>query len=467
MNDALTNPTDEELEAAFCDDIKNPLKFHTDILGRGPLWSRQKELLLAPQYHHRIAVKGGYNVGKTYTMGEIGLNFLYAEPDSILITTAPTGRQVKKLLWGEIRRAVNRSKVNLGGTLLDLSLTIDDDWYAIGFSTDDPQNVQGFHGRRVMVIIDEASGVDDEVIENLEGAVSGDNAWLIMSGNPLQARGKFFEAFSDPSFHKITIPCRDHPNVKEGREVFPGMVTKQWCDERKVRWGEESPLYIARVDAEFPQSGSDQLILITWAHKAQHNELESNPNDPIEAGLDIAEEGGDEIVFTARKGPRVLCQEAWSLTDLDATVGKTVRLVKEWNVQKLKTDRIGIGAGPTTTLKNMSKRKEIPCEVIGVNVALPAMNPEEFANVRAEIAFNVADRARDGQLDLTALKNSEELVSQMTTIRKGLTTKGQQTLESKKDLKARGKPSPDRFDSLCLAYAKVRGAPVLGKVHTS
>ncbi len=422
--------------------------FHDKILGLGELWEGQREIFKALRYHNRITIKAGYNVGKTYCLAAIGLRFLYSHPHSILITTAPTERQVKKLLWGEIRKKFKGARVSLGGRLGIMSLQIKDDWYALGFSTDNVFRVAGFHAPRVMVLVDEASGMKDEIIDQLDGIVSGSNSYMIYAGNPLMASGRFYDSFKDSKFHKITLSSLDHPNVKTGRDIYPGMVTKEWVEDKKRKWGENSPLFHAKVLGNFPENMSDYVIQLTWAELAKHSELDAG-KAIVEAGLDISEFGGDETVYIARQGPKVLGLHAWSHTDLMETCGRAIDLNRRYGVKLLKGDRIGIGAGVMSRLAESSG-----ISIQAVSVAEKAIDLEQYEIVRDEIWYNLADRFKDGNIDCTLLDPNDELFGQLTSVKKFHTSKGLRKIESKDSMKKRGLPSPDRADALCLAFHK-------------
>ena len=437
------------------------LFFHEHILKSKPLWSRQKDILASIIKHKKTTIKAGHTVGKTFIIARIGLWWISSSRDSILITTAPSGRQVKTLLWGEMRTAYFNSASPLGGQMDLMQWKISDSWYAIGFSTDKPVNVGGFHGKRVMVIVDEASGMKDEIMDGLDSAVAGDQCKLIYSGNPLRPTGHFYESFKDPSFNKITISCLEHPNVKEGKEIYPGMVSKSWVEDRAKRWGRKSALYKARVLGQFPEGGTDLLIEIAWTEEAKERKLK--PSGPIEAGLDVSDGGTDETVFYVRQGPVVLYMESWNPAKEATmeTVGRTVALIKKWKVEIIKIDKIGVGAGVHSRIKELK-----PCKkVIGVNVAEGAYDTEAYQIRRDEIWYGLAQRFADGDIDLTRVKDNEETWSQITDIKRKHNSRGQQKVESKDEMKTRGLTSPDQGDALCLAFAKVKGPPTITSIH--
>lgn len=444
-------PTDTKTkEARLASKIaSDPIFFSKEILGGGELWSRQIDLFNAVKENRRVCVKAGYNLGKTFSIARLALWFLYSKPHSIVITTASTNRQVKTLLWGEIRKAHRNARVPLGGQLDLTSLRIDEDWYAIGFSTDEPTNVQGFHAKRVMVVIDEASGVNQDIVDSLEGAISGDDCRMVMVGNPITPTGAFYGSFKSPAWRKVTISCLEHPNVVEGKEIIKGMVTREWVEDKKKRWGVDSPLYVSRVLGEFPEGAGDALIQIAWVDRAKTNVLAGTEGHPVEAGLDIADGGGDESVFTAKRGGKVLTQVFWSNLDTMGTCGKAVQLCNEWGVTLLKTDPIGVGAGVTARLKELVDEGVLKATVYGVNFAERANNVDMFAIKRDEVLYGLADRFKDGEIDLSAIQDSEELFSQLVSIKKDKPTSKGQLKVFKKD----HSNSPDRADSLALAFA--------------
>jgi phage terminase large subunit len=74
--------------------------------------------------------------------------------ESLVITTAPTFRQVK-VLWNEIGEARKRSRIAFpepSATELKLA----DKRYAVGLSTNDPNKFQSYHAAHVLIIADEA-----------------------------------------------------------------------------------------------------------------------------------------------------------------------------------------------------------------------------------------------------------------------------------------------------------------------
>lgn len=443
----------------------DPTYYREKILGSGRLWSGQEEIYQAytkavrGEGKRKITIKGGKNLGKTYALAEITLHFLYSEPESLVLTTAPSTRQVKNLLWGEIQNHYLNATYKLGGELVTMTLKPNPKeypkWMAFGFSTDKPVNASGWHGARVLLIVDETQGVDDAILDELDGAISGEDCILIYSGNPVSPDGRFYESFKDPEFEKITLNCLDHPNFRQRKESYRGMVSYGWVKDREKRWGVNSPLYTANVLGEFPESASMYPITILDIQKATERVCEPNEGDLKEGGLDIADGGTDENVFTIRRGPKVLKQEWWWLKSGETmgTVGKAVNLCKEYELDRLKVDAIGVGAGVYSRLKELEGNGELKTKIVPVLNSAKANNPEQFLNIRVESWLGLAQRFKDGDIDMSLLKDNEELKSQLTRCKEmPVNSRGQRILQSKSDMKDAGFSSPDRADSLVLAF---------------
>lgn len=132
--------------ASFAVYRDDPAGFARDILG-SRWWDAQTEIADALTKHRRVAVKAANGVGKTYLAADLCLWFLYTHTPSVVLTTAPTWRQVEALLWEEIRRRVRAVNVRaeldptrpkLEGSLLQTKLKITDGHFAMGLSTDEP-----------------------------------------------------------------------------------------------------------------------------------------------------------------------------------------------------------------------------------------------------------------------------------------------------------------------------------------
>ena len=70
------------------------------------MWSKQREIVDALPGHRRIAIKSCHDAGKSFIVTQLVAYWLsdkVHEPGSaFVVTSAPTGPQVKEILWKEI-----------------------------------------------------------------------------------------------------------------------------------------------------------------------------------------------------------------------------------------------------------------------------------------------------------------------------------------------------------------------------
>lgn len=421
---------------------REPAFFVQDVLQR-PLWEKQIEILDAIAKYDRVAIKSGHGIGKTYTMSGAALWFLFTNKDSIVITTAPTFRQVSEILWREIRQAYNGSKYALGGEVFSTKLEISDRWFAIGISSKDSDRVQGFHAKKILILCDEAAGIEENIFVGLEGLMSNEGSKMVMVGNPTSLAGTFYNAFRSPLWHKIHISSMDCPNVKEGRTVIPGLVGKTWVEERRQEWGEDSPLFQSKVMGNFPEQGTDTLIPLNKIESAVNRELPDVGNVVI--GADVARYGSDKTIFAARRGYKTYPLEKHSSQSTVVTSKKLEVFMEMYDLPPTRVDEIGVGAGVVDQLL------EDYDNIQPINVGSKPMDPaneEKFKNLRAETYWHLRDLF---MTDKISIPDDGELISQLANLKYKYTQGGIQ-IESKDEMRKRGLPSPDCADALALCF---------------
>src|SRR5437870_1977099 len=100
-----------------------PNDFAMKVLG-SRWWSAQEEVGKALVESRRVVVRSGNGVGKTFLAADLALWFLYTHKPAIVITSAPTWRQVRHVLWQEIGQRVHGAKVRLPGRVLQARIEV-------------------------------------------------------------------------------------------------------------------------------------------------------------------------------------------------------------------------------------------------------------------------------------------------------------------------------------------------------
>ena len=437
----------------------SPVRFAGDVLGVD-VWSKQEEVLEALKDHRRVVVKSGNGLGKGFSAAVAILWFLACHDPSVVLSTAPTFRQVRHVLWREVHRRYNQARYSLGGRLLDTRLEMSEGRFALGLSADSGDEFQGFHSPNMLIVVDEAEGVSEPIYEAIEALMTSENCRLLMIGNPTTMSGTFRRAFYEDRelYRAVTISALDSPNVTEGKTVIRGLTTKRWVEERRKVWGEENPLYQARVLGEFPDQGEDTLIPLSYIEAAvisvgarsnDGGDPEEHPPDPdvsldpVVIAVDVARFGSDKSVILRRRGKRVDEVQTYRGMDTMKVSGRVVDAIRAWEPQEVLVDEVGIGAGVVDRLREQGFR------VQGVNVGRPAQDSEHYANLRAEGYWNLRQLVLDGQLEIPA---DNELVGQLAALKYTFNSLGQLVMESKEDMRRRGVPSPDKADALMMAF---------------
>lgn len=427
---------------------RDPAAFMRHFLG-ADLWEKQVEIAESVRDHRRTSVRSCHGIGKSFLSARLVLWFLHAFPSSVVVTTAPTGNQVRNILWREVGAAYASRKLPLLGRCLTQTYDIASDWYALGFKAEDTatDSFQGFHAEHALVIIDEAAGVADTVFHALNAVLTSESARLLLIGNPTSVDGTFYDSFHSARgiYHTITVEAADTPNMRAGRTVRPYLITQQWIDDAIAEHGEDSPYVQSRVYARFPSVGENTLIPLAWIEPVPHREMPDGGE--WQAGVDVARFGGDENAICVRHGSRIVRQDHWNGMDLMESVGKVRSILADYPpMDSVKVDVIGLGAGVADRLREQGY------PVVDINVGAGSSDSEQWQNLRCELWWQLRERFREGAI---AGSLDDVTMGQLSSIRYKYDSRHTKpVIESKEDAKRLRKvKSPDRAEAVMLAFA--------------
>lgn len=465
--DLLTSPSDRSRY------VGDPISWVQDKLGEF-VWSKQREIFLSVANNRRTAVHSCHNVGKSWTASRIAAWWLESHPpgEAFVVTSAPTASQVRAVLWREIGRA--HAKGRLTGRLNQTEWWMvmpqgNDEMVAFGRKPADmdPTSFQGIHARYVLVILDEACGIPQPLWEAADSLISNNDSRILVIGNPDDPLSEFANVCKPGSgWNVIGIDAFETPNFT-GEEVPEklrhNLISPTWEAEKRRKWGEDNPLYISKIRGQFPEISSDGLIPITWIKAAQERTLA--PSAPTEIGLDVGG-GADKSTICLRRGPVARIIRRDQNPDTMQTLGHLIAAMKEHGATSAKVDKIGIGWGACDRAAEISKdKRETPdtrkraAAISGIHVGESAEDSESFANLRAEGFWGLRERFQEGSIDID--EADDDLAAQLVDLRYKRTSSGRIQIESKEDMRRRGKSSPDDADALMLAF--LRAAPAKKK----
>ncbi len=459
--------------------LLDPVQFSQRVLQRD-LWETQRAILraVARAPRSRTSIKSCHASGKTFDAADAVLWWISHDREAIAVTTSPSWLQVVRQIWGEIRKAVRHARVQFPEPS-QYELRLADDNYALGISTNESERFSGWHGKKVLVVIDEAPGVKPFIHEAIEGIRAGGDVRILELGNPVVPTGPFFDHHTEQrtTWTTITISAFDTPNLAPlvpaklakalpamgererdealvgllaaltpeqlDQNVRPYLINRRFVLEKWDEWGASgNPLWDARVMGRFPKQADNALIPLGWLEDAKARPAE-DPGGRLEIGIDVAGPGEAETVVYVRCGHAILDFAAFNQPD---PRGEVVRFLQPYKAREhlIKVDSIGVGYYFLRHLLDLG------FTAAGVNVGLPANDPERFVNRKAELYWALRERAEDGQL---AGLVDEATIAQCCGILYRHDARGRVAVESKDDIRLRGAKSPDRAEALMLTCA--------------
>ncbi len=428
-----------------------------EVLGKEP-WRAQRDVLRSVAKRtkgtRRVAVRSANNTGKSYLAAMIANCVTLTRGPIYCVTTSSSWANVEKTVWGAIRKMHRGARVPLGGKLLDTEWKLDDSWGCFAVSTNSPENISGFRSERgACVIVDEASALEKDIMDAIDGLCSSSGSIVLLMGNPLRPEGPFHEAFQDPDWTCHHISSFMTPNVVEGREVIPGLATREWVEERRRSWGEGSPEWKIRVEGEFPEDLFHGLVMLSWIKPAVTRST-SRQEAPVRLGVDVARYGSDATCIVARRGPEILSVESAHGLSTTAVAGRVLEAQGRFGVadEDVSIDDTGVGGGVTDRLREDGR------EPNAINFGERADDRDRFANARTELYWRLREAlrpdSRDEHLALAgAPREAVGAIKQATKVRYKFTGDGRIQLESKDEIRKRIGRSPDEADALVLTYA--------------
>ncbi len=303
--------------------------------------------------------------------------------------------------------------------------------------SDKPEALQGFHCENLLFVIDEASGVDEQIFQVAEGSLSGEHARVLMLANPTRTQGYFYDSHHRlrHRWHTMRVSHADSPRVSDA-----------YIEDMAAKYGSDSNVYRVRCLGDFPTSDDSAVVPMQLAESATMRDVA--PHGDIAWGLDVARFGDDRTALAKRTSNALLEPiKWWRGKDLMETCGLVVAeydaTPQDNQPTGIYVDSIGLGAGVVDRLRE----RGLP--VIGVNVAESPAVKEQYLRLRDELWWSMREwfEARD-----VRMPRDEELIGELCMPTYKLTSAGKIQVESKSDMKARGIASPDLADSLMLTF---------------
>ncbi len=403
-----------------------------------------------------IAISSGHGIGKTGMISMLTHWAMSTCVDCKIVITANTEKQLATKTWPELsswfRRAINSHWFKVTATAVyAIDPNHERTWRAdaIPWSDTNTESFAGLHnqGKRIVVIMDEASSIADKIWEVIEGALTDEDTeiiWLVC-GNPTRNSGRFKECFGRFSHRWVTKKIDSRTVEGTNKEQF-----EQWKND----YSEDSDFFRVRVRGEFPRSGSMQFIASDLVDAARVRQPEAKLYDPLVLGVDVARFGDDSTVLCPRRGRDAKTLPWLTLRGADTmqVAAKVMAQHDQHKFDAIFVDGGGVGGGVIDRLRMMHYPViEVQFGASADRAQMTGEGQVLYGNKVAEMWGMMRDWMKGGMIP-----DDPDLIGQLVSrefgyvMREGL---DKIMLEKKADMKRRGLASPDLADALALTFA--------------
>lgn len=423
-----------------------PIAFVREILMADPDPWQTEVLRAISRGHTRISIRSGHGVGKSCLAAWVIVWFANTRAPFKCAVTAPSSSQLFDVLWPEIGKWYGRLPKgwhdlwNITASKIELKGDQESFITARTSRADQPEAMAGLHSNNILLVADEASGIDEAVYEAASGSMSSAGAITLLIGNPTRNSGFFWRTHTleRDRWHTMAVSSADSRRV-----------TGEYVDEMARRYGTESNAYKVRVLGQFPTADDDTYIPAELVDTAMARDVPLDLTAPEIWGLDCARFGSDASVLIKRRGYCVTeAPRRWrniSTMELagavkhefDQTVGSPPSLIV--------IDSIGIGAGVVDRLHEQS----LP--ILGINVAEVSSSKQQFMRLRDELWARLREWLATRRC---RLPRDDQFRDDLVSAKYSFTSDGKLLIESKESMRRRGLPSCDHADALMLTLAQ-------------
>lgn len=447
-------------------------RFDREVLGHDTpeteLWSMQRRVADALETKRRVLVATCNGSGKSTFVGRYIPYFMTTRSDARVRLTAGTFAQVMGA-HRKVRSEHALARMPLPGVVAKTpSWELGPEWLYDGVSPDSAETMQGLHSKTgpagdvpgadggLLTIFDEASAAEDFKFEAASGYMTTQNTYWLIQGNPNKPDGQFRELWRNggDSWERIQVSAYDVPEH---------ILSRQWIEDQRIYWGEDSPQYRVRVLGEFPEVGGDYMVFPLADFEGAADLLMEN-HDGLHLGVDIARGDADQNAMVLQRDRRVEETWTWHSSDLMATAERVADTIERYRIpaRNVHVDVIGLGAGVVDRLRQAGYLVE------GVNFGgKPAGDWRSelgrwvrVKNRRAELFWTARHLIREGKASVPR-EYQRTLWAEASRIQ--YLPKEEVQIEPKENVRKRldGR-SPDLTDAWVLGFSRAgRSAPLI------
>jgi hypothetical protein len=407
---------------------------------------------------NQITIRAGHGPGKTHFSAKLmhWFNFVHA---GRIVVTAPKQEQLKTRTWPEFRKilrgSVDEYKNLIHVDMLKIVWYDDVDICALAETGQQPENLAGHHEDNILVIVDEASGVNEEIFPVVDGMLStGTNVVSVYISNPTKIYGAFADSHRKPGVRD------DYFQYHVTLDKAP-RVSREWVNKQIRKYGENSQIVKVRCFGEFAANAPDQLIPFEYMVKQKNKPLLFDGSTvTLEVIVDVSDGGKNDSVLAAcikqDSGAHFAEFKNEFFFDPECVVIDTakeaIKFGNRW-AEKLGidphdvtyvVDSVGVGAGCAGFIHQEGYT------VFRYKGGVSSVRPREYSNMRTQCYCAVRDGLRDGWLTFSETQIWDDIEGQLATIKRVVANEKMEEIETKKNMLARGVESPDIGDVIAM-----------------
>ena len=351
--------------------IIDPFKFKKMCWPDITFYDKQIEIIESFRDNVETVVVAGNKLGKDFVAGFLSLWFFCSRRPSRVVTTSVNGDQLEDILWGEIRRLIQQSHIDLPIEFNHMKIRqknnrglIIPNAELVGRVCRQSEGLLGRHSTagfkavqndipRTAVFFDEASGIDNDTYKS---TLTWSKRRLII-GNPFECENFFKDAAYGGDIPRtrgkgflrkvIHIGAEDSPNIQLARKeieaglkpsnkiIIPGVKNFEELEENLATWDEQ--LISIGIHGKFYEGDEVKLYPMAMLDRANalHDKLVKVPlskrTTKRSMGIDPAE-GGDSTVYTIIDSQGMIKQIEKKTPDTSVIASEAIALGRVYNV---------------------------------------------------------------------------------------------------------------------------------------
>ena len=290
--------------------------------------------------------------------------------------------------------------------------------------------IAGRHEDYMLVVVDEACGIADNVFKKLERTLTSKLNLMLLIFNPTKTSGYAIESQNDARFIALRWNAEDSE-----------LVTREQIEAMEEKYGRDSNPFRISVLGLPPITETDAFLPLDWIEEAVNASDRPPDNEPVITSLDCGA-GGDKSILLKRQGGYVFPLQRRSTPESSDLIGWAWNNSSESDV--LIVDKKGPGWAVFGRLHELRGKDKVTKPYDG---SMTSSNKNRWHNVRDEAHSILRDRFESRTI---SIPDDKDLIFMLMALKGKYDSNGAiHIIEKAKVKKILGKSS-DETDALAM-----------------